>query len=84
MDYFREFDIKPTKCILCLECNCEPMCGNICKQCINNYVKEYDAIYNRVKKYYDNPTKYTNTFMLDEKNKANVEITLLKKKYKLM
>lgn len=86
MDYFVDLDPpKLKKCINCADCECVVLFnGSLCKHCMLEYKDEYNAIYDKIKKYYDNINNYNIEFVKSEREKANIDINNLKIKYKLL
>lgn len=84
MDYFKKLDGDVCMCSVCKDCKCEYLGALLCAPCMLKYNEAYNAIYDRIKKYYDHPQKYNLIFVLNERQKANQEITALKKLYNLI
>ena len=85
MDYFVELDPPKFKnCVNCL-CECDQLFnGGLCRECMIKYKNEYNEIFDRIKKYINNPQKYNALFILEERHKANEDITALNKLYNLI
>jgi hypothetical protein len=71
-------------CTVCKDCKCEYLGARLCAQCMLKYSASYNLIYDRIKKYYEHPQKYNSIFVLNERQKANQEISALKKLYNLI
>jgi hypothetical protein len=84
MDYFKNLDKEVCICSVCKKCKCEYLGVTLCASCMLKFTASYNLIYDRIKKYYDHPQKYNPLFVLEERQKANQEITALKKLYNLI